>query len=341
MPPDPLAALAATQTDACGPPEVASWICTRVFRATGNEWLAKAADVAVAKPLQIAIVVVLAVVVSRIVRRAISRSVSGVASGRARLHGRREGPQVVEAAQVNARAVQRAETIGALLRSISSIVIWGIAGITILGELGINLGPLIAGAGIIGIALGFGAQSLVRDFLSGVFMLLEDQYGVGDIVDVGEANGVVEGVSLRTTRLRDVQGTVWYVPNGEIRRVGNKSQQWARALLDISVAYDTDIDRAAELIRGVAVDTWRDERWNRYILEEPEVWGVETLGADGIAIRLVVKTTPADQFDVSRELRARIKRAFDDAGIEIPFPQRTVWVRERASESADVGSRGR
>jgi moderate conductance mechanosensitive channel len=203
--------------------------------------------------------------------------------------------------------------------------------------LGVNLGPLIAGAGVVGIALGFGAQTVVRDFLSGMFMLVEDQYGVGDIVDLGEATGTVEGVTLRTTRLRDVNGTVWHIPNGEIKRVGNKSQDWARALLDVSVAYGADIAHAKEVIKGVADEVWQDEQLGPSVLEEPEVWGIEDLGADGIAIRLVVKTRPADQFRVMRALRERLKRALDDAGIEIPFPQRTVWVRPEG-ENGDAAA---
>jgi small conductance mechanosensitive channel len=208
-----------------------------------------------------------------------------------------------------------------------------------MAEIGLNLGPLIAGAGIVGIALGFGAQNLVRDFVSGVFMLAEDQYGVGDVIDAGPATGRVEGVSLRTTRIRDVDGTVWHMPNGEITRIGNKSQQWARAVLDVDVAYDTDIALAKEVIKTTADAMWRDEAGATTMLEEPEVWGVENLGADGIAIRLVVKTAPNEQLAVERELRGRVKEALDQAGIEIPFPQRTVWhrIEEGAAALVPVG----
>jgi moderate conductance mechanosensitive channel len=199
----------------------------------------------------------------------------------------------------------------------------------ILGEFGINLGPLIAGAGIIGIALGFGAQSLVKDFLSGIFLVVEDQFGVGDVVDVGEASGLVEGVSLRTTRLRDVEGTVWYVPNGEIRRVGNKSQQWSRALLDVLVAYETDLETAIGTIKEVADAVWHDEVFGPSVLEEPEVWGVEGFGPTGIAIRLVVKTRPADQWKILRELRQRLKSALDAAGVQFGF-EKAPWLTPAA-----------
>jgi small conductance mechanosensitive channel len=184
---------------------------------------------------------------------------------------------------------------------------------------------LLAGAGVVGVALGFGAQNLVRDFLSGIFMLIEDQYGVGDVIDAGPATGKVEGVSLRTTRIRDVEGNVWHIPNGVIQRVANKSQEWSRALLDIQVAYDADTGRAADVIKRVADETWRDPVWSAEMLEEPEVWGVESLDVNGVSIRLVAKTKPLSQWKVERELRARIKQALEAEGIEIPLPQAVVW----------------
>jgi small conductance mechanosensitive channel len=221
------------------------------------------------------------------------------------------------------------------LRSATTVVVWTIAGVMILGELGVALGPLIAGAGIAGVALGFGAQSLVKDFISGTFMLIEDQYGVGDIIDAGEASGTVEAVSLRTTRLRDVNGTVWHIPNGNILRIGNMSQQWARALLDVSLATDTDVDHAQDVIKRVADSVWNDSDWHGEILEEPEVWGVERLGPDAIVIRLVVKTKPAEQFTVMRELRRRLLEAFAAEGVELPDPGRVVWVEREAGTSQE------
>jgi small conductance mechanosensitive channel len=284
-----------------------------------------------ATPLKILFIVVLALLATRLARKAIKRFVRGFEQpdvqrtlGSIR---NRTPAALLATGPVNLRGAQRAETIGAVLSSITTAVVWTIAVFTILAEFDINLGPLIAGAGIAGVALGFGAQSLVKDFLSGMFMLVEDQFGVGDIIDVGDASGTVEGVSLRTTRLRDVEGTVWHFPNGEISRVGNKSQQWSRALIDFEVAYETDLAVAKDTIKGVADELWKDETWGLTILEEPEVWGVEAFGPDGVAIRLVVKTTPSSQWKVMRELRQRMKEAFDAAGIEIPFPQRTVWVR--------------
>jgi moderate conductance mechanosensitive channel len=305
------------EIDACGTDGSAA--CVAAYRWTHNEILAKSADWFVAKPLTILIVVVLALIASRLLTRAIRRFVHRV--------------EAAAAAETHARVVQRAETIGLVLRSLTRSIIAILAGSTILGELGVDLGPLIAGAGIAGVALGFGAQSLVKDFLSGMFMLVEDQFGVGDFIDVGEASGKVEAVSLRTTRLRSVDGTLWHVPNGEIHRVGNKSQEWSRALLDIEVSYATDLNKAQEIIKRVADEMWHDDPLRDSILAEPEVWGVESLGAHGVAIRLVVKTLPADQWKVMRALRQRIKDAFDAEGIEIPFPQQTIWVRgEQAAQ---------
>lgn len=308
-----LAALSAQEVEACG--DDGSAACVAVYRWTENELAAKAADWFVAKPLTIAIVILLSIITIRLMTRAIKRFVRGVEAAAG------------NSASSALRMRQRAETIGLVLRSVVRIVVAVIAGTTILGEIGIALGPLIAGAGIAGVALGFGAQSLVKDFLSGMFMLIEDQFGVGDVIDAGDAVGTVEAVSLRTTRLRSVDGTLWHVPNGTIARVGNKSQEWSRALIDVEVAYSTNLSHAQEIIKQVAVDMWRNDELGSSILEEPEVWGVESLGASGVIIRLVVKTLPSDQWKVMRALRLRIKDAFDAEGIEIPFPQQTIWVR--------------
>ncbi|MBW3621083.1 MAG: mechanosensitive ion channel family protein [Actinobacteria bacterium] len=283
--------------------------------------------------LQIALILLLAGVLLRLGRRFLARSVAemkdpgthsrlGSIRRRMRLGEQVDGPQTL-----NPRRIQRAEALGALGRSVLTAVVWTVALFMILGVFGFELGPLIAGAGIVGVALGFGSQSLVKDFLSGIFMLIEDQYGLGDIVDVGEATGTVEAVGLRTTRIRDVEGTLWHVPNGEIRRVGNMSQDWARTLLDIGVAYGTDVDEATQVILGTATDMAAEEDWAPLFLDEPVVWGVQNLGPDAVDIRLVIKTRPGDQWVVGRELRARLKKAFDAHGIEIPFPQRTIWVR--------------
>ena len=285
-------------------------------------------------PLKIVLIVIAAAILNRVARRAVKRSLTRLHSGAVRERmgamRRRTPAALLETGETSLRAEQRIDALSSVLRSVVTFVIWLVAALMCLGEVGIDLAPLLAGAGVLGVAIGFGSQSLVRDFLSGMFILIEDQFGVGDIVDLGEASGTVEAVSLRTTRLRAVDGTVWHMPNGEITRVGNMSQHWSRALLDIEVAYDTDLEHARGVIKRVADALWREDT---SVLDEPEMWGVEQLGASGIVLRLVVKTTPSAQWKVSRELRERIKAAFDEEGIEIPFPQQTVWHRpfERAS----------
>ena len=271
-----------------------------------------------AMPLATALAILAAAwVANRLVRRSIRRMVDHMTDDGA-LAALRAPTALARTGEIpSLRRVQRAETVGALLKSVASFGIWTLAGLMALGTVGLDLGPLIAGAGIVGVAVGFGSQNLVRDFISGIFMLMEDQYGVGDVVDAGPATGTVEGVGLRTTRLRDVSGTLWHIPNGEIRRVGNRSQGWARALVDVEVAYSTDLDDATRTIERVAHELSVDEHWAARLLEQPEVWGVEELGPDGIRVRLVAKTRPLEQWKVARELRARLKVAFDQAGIEV------------------------
>jgi small conductance mechanosensitive channel len=183
---------------------------------------------------------------------------------------------------------------------------------------GIPLGPLLASAGVGGVALGFGAQSLVKDFLSGIFMILEDQYGVGDIIDTGEAIGTVEEVSLRVTRLRDPSGVVWYVRNGEIIRIGNKSQGWSTAIVDIPVSYAENLEKVIPLIKSVVHQMDQAEEWKSMLLEEPQVVGVESMTGSAVTVRILAKTAAEQQYGVSREIRERVKAAFDEAGIQGP-----------------------
>ncbi|MFP3908214.1 MAG: mechanosensitive ion channel family protein [Acidimicrobiales bacterium] len=326
-------AVEADVVDACG--EEPSWVCRWVLESTDSSSLATTADFLLARPAKIAFILVAAWILNRLVRRAIRKFTERLSDPELRNLGTisRFTPAVLTpTTQVNLRAASRAETLSSVLRSLSTAVIWTFAVLMVLGQMDINLGPLIAGAGVAGVALGFGAQSLVKDFLSGIFMLIEDQYGVGDVIDVGEAIGVVEAVTLRTTRLRGLDGSAWHVPNGQIARVGNLSQEWSRALLDIEVSYSTNLTHAREVIARVADELHRELEWSNVILEPPEIWGVESLGSDGIAIRLVVATKPGEQWRLQREIRGRIKDAFDEEGIEIPFPQRTVWFGGGVSE---------
>ena len=326
--------------DACG--ESPGFICEWVWDVTDNEALAGIVDWLIERPLKVAVILVGALVVNRLVKRAIDRMVSRLVESRTREESEAEAESSTRLAQLGRRARgrlqkihdqaersrQRAVTLGTVLRGLAGVAVYAVALMVALGELGLNLGPLIAGAGIVGLAIGFGAQSLVSDFIAGIFIIIEDQYGVGDYVDVGAASGTVEKVGLRTTTLRDVNGTMWTIPNGEIRRVGNSSQLWARTVLDVDVAYDTDIDLAASVIKEVADEVWRENLESTTIIEEPEIWGVQSFGADAISIRLAVKTEPGEQWATGRLIRARLKKAFDANGIEIPFPQRTVWVNQ-------------
>ncbi len=299
-----LAQQAGGKVAACGPTADQSWLCSTVYEITGDRDAAELADT-LSSPIRIAFIVVLAVVAAWLARRVIRRV------------GRSVGlsPQIGPLG--GARRMQRVDTMTHVLCSVATVVIFVIALFVLLGELGLDVGPLVAGAGVVGVALGFGAQSIVRDFLSGLFMVSEDQFGVGDVIDVGGVVGTVEGFTLRVTRLRDVEGAVWHVPNGEIKRVGNQSQQWARAVLDIAVAYETDVPRATELIKEAADAMWHDPEWTPVMLTEPEVWGVEAFVPEGPVIRTVAKTKPHEQWNVARELRARIKQTFDDSGIQI------------------------
>jgi small-conductance mechanosensitive channel len=313
-------------------------LCNWVYERTDNQTAANVADRLIGLPLAImglvALGLVLRYVFHRLVDRLVARAEGGVLPTRAGLFSRRQRTTEVTHTQelrdlaAATRRVQRAKTMGDLLKSIITGVLVAIFGTMVLSQLGLDIAPIIASAGIIGIALGFGAQSLVKDFLSGVFMIFEDQYGVGDVVDVGAATGTVEAVSLRVTRLRDLDGTVWYVPNGEILRVGNKSQNWSRAVVDVGVGYDEDLARAKRVLGEVAHDLWEDEDYRSVIIEEPEVTGVEALTPDAITLRVLVKTAPMEQWAIARELRQRIKARFDHEGIEIPFPQRVVWHRD-------------
>ncbi|HVM19125.1 MAG TPA: mechanosensitive ion channel family protein [Egibacteraceae bacterium] len=312
-------------------------VCGWILRLTDNNFLASVGGALLHGAFRILLILIIAFFVHRLLKRAIKRFTRGLAAQTVQRFSKISGkvPLADTTPMDLSRATMRTETMGAVLNSIATFAVWAMAAMMILGVFNFNLGPLVAGAGIVGVALGFGAQNMVKDWLAGLFIILEDQYGIGDIIEMRDsmgspgAGGTVEGISLRTTRVRDVEGVVWHVPNGEIRTAGNKSQQWARSLIDVSVAYDTNVDHATNVIKMAADSVWRDEYFGSFILAEPQVWGLERFDADALAIRLVVKVQPAKQWEVNRELRARIKRAFDAEGIEIPFPQRTVWVRHQ------------
>ncbi len=318
-------------------------LCTLVEEVTHSETAADWVDLLVATPAAIAGLILVGFVVRWLLHRVIERITTQAAEGTVPgVLQRGKAQKVLDGSAPSLqRREQRARTMGSLLKSITTGIVFTVIGFMAISELGYDIAPLIASAGILGVALGFGAQSLVADFLSGVFMILEDQYGVGDVVDLGEAVGSVEAVGLRVTRLRDVNGTVWYVRNGEIMRVGNQSQNWSRTVLDIPVAYGEDLTRIRAVLKETAHDLYEDPEYADEILEEPEVWGVERWEADAVVVRVVLKTAPLKQWVVARELRERIKDRFDALHIEIPFAQRVVWMRNGDAMGDTTGDTAR
>jgi small conductance mechanosensitive channel len=301
--------------------------CERVYSWTGNERLAELADVVIGKPASLLGILLIGLVarwlLHRVVDRLVRRAEDGVLPDRlSKMSMGRGTTEDVDSAR--SRRMQRARSMGGLLKSVITGIVVAIVVTMMLAELNYDIGPIVASAGIVGIALGFGAQNLVKDFFAGTFMIFEDQLCVGDVVDLGHATGTVEAVSLRVTRLRDVNGTVWYVRNGEILRVGNQSQNWARAVIDVTVPYREDVARVRSVLSDVAEDLWHDEDFEGVIIEEPEIWGVEAVTADDVTIRVTLKTAPMEQWRVAREMRARIKARFDSQGIGTPDAQPVV-----------------
>lgn len=299
-------------------------LCARVYDLFGVDWLAANAEAFIATPARILLIVVVAALARLGMHRAIGRLTARTASGAVPPLLRRSRARAAVAGVPGEHGVerrsQRAEAIGSVLRSTASILVLGIAVVLVLGELGINLAPIVASAGVVGVALGFGAQNLVKDFIAGIGIILEDQYGVGDLVDLGEASGTVEAVGLRITRVRDSHGVVWYARNGEIQRVGNKSQGFAQVLVDMPVAHDTDLERCRVVMQEVADAMYAEPEWAGVLLAEPESLGAEQISAQGVAMRLQVRTTNSEQFRVGRELRMRLSERFAVEGIRTPLP---------------------
>ncbi|HXP58216.1 MAG TPA: mechanosensitive ion channel family protein [Streptosporangiaceae bacterium] len=239
---------------------------------------------------------------------------------------------------VSERRHQRSHALGSILRNAASVTIFTIAVTIGLGDLGVNLAPVLASAGVVGIAVGFGAQNLVRDFLAGIFMLMEDQYGVGDVINIGDATGTVEAVSLRTTRLRDINGVVWHIRNGALEKVGNESQGWARAVVDVPAPPELDLADTRKIMEQAAATMWHERRWRKLMLEKPEVWGVQAITDTQVTMRVAAKTLPLRQYEAGRELRERVVSAIDLALLDLevePQPGRT------AAQLAAVGEETR
>lgn len=312
-------------------------MCRTVFDLTGSAWLADSSNYLLLKPARILLIVLAALLARYLLHRTVRRLVRTTSTAqmpailrplRERLpRGERE-----TAAVFPERRRQRAEAIGSVLRSTISVVIFSTAGLTILAELDFDLAPLLASAGIAGLALGFGAQSLVKDLLAGLFMLVEDQYGVGDTVDLGEATGVVEAIGLRITTVRDAQGVVWYIRNGEIIRVGNKSQGCAVVAVDMPIGF-TSADKAVAVLHPAAQSLTEDEQFAADIVEPPEVLGVEQVTMDGAMVRTVIKSTADGQFRIQRELRRRLAAALDEAGITAQIATGRLYPNSVLSES--------
>ncbi len=298
-----------------------SW-CSRIYQLTDNDILARYADTVINAGLQILLIVVVAVVIRLLLHRMINRltrvTEDGATPGLLR-------PLIVpgSTAPLSPRRTARARAIGSVLRSATTAVVYGVGFTLVLGELGVNLGPILASAGIVGLAVGFGAQTLVKDLLSGMFMMVEDQYGVGDVVDLGEVSGTVEAVGLRVTTVRDVSGALWYVRNGEVLRVGNSSQGAAVAVVDLPIGHSADIAAATELAGRVAAElTAENGALADDVLEPPEVLGIQSITPESITLRVTATTRPGRHWAVQRALLAGIKDAFGQAGIPSPTPIR-------------------
>lgn len=261
--------------------------------------------------VRIAIIIGLAALLLALVRRGTARWIASV-EGLPSTHPKR----------------QRAVTLGTLLRSVAGYAVWGVAGIMVLSEVGLDIGALLATAGVAGLAIGFGAQTLVKDVISGVFLLFDDLLHVGDLVTIGGHTGTVEEIGVRLIKLRKFDGELVMIPAGEVRTFGNKSVDWARAVVPVGLSYNQDVDAIIPVIEEV-VNAWADENADILLEEAPQVQGLMDFGDSSVTARVSVRVVPGEQYAAERELRTRLKRVFDERGIDIPFPQRTMHIIER------------
>ena len=288
------------------------------------EWLAGFWTVALNVAIIITVAAVLHFVGSRLIKRSVKR---WIASGRSREDSLTDTPEAtveLQAMLMSQRREQRAHAVGQLLNSLMALLIWGTASLIVLTQLGVNIAPIMASAGVVGVALGFGAQTLVKDYLSGFFMIVEDQYGVGDLVDVGEVMGRVEEVALRVTRIRDPSGVVWYVRNGEILRVANQSQGWTMASAVIPVSYDADLAEIRTVVVEVGNDMYNDPETRQRMLGRPTFAGVEAVSGEAVFVKILAKARGGQQIPLTRELRERLKAAFDAHGVVVPMLTRPL-----------------
>ena len=279
------------------------------------------------RPVQVALIVVLAIVARLVLHFVIRRFVERVISGAKKKAGVDDTTAIAASPLAAMRVVQRSRALGGVLSSIVTTLVVIVAVVWIVSV----AAPQAAGAfslitAALGAGLGFGAQNIVKDVLNGLFMVAEDQLGVGDVIDTGFATGVVEQVGIRITQVRDVNGTLWYVRNGEILRVGNMSQGWARVIIDLAVPYESDVEGVQQKLLDAATSFAGETKWKRLILEKPELWGIESVSAEAIVIRLVVKTRSGVKDQVARALRARLKTAIDELGVQLP-PLNSIALR--------------
>lgn len=270
--------------------------------------------------IRIALIVIGLILVRWLLLVLIRRVVTGVTQGVKKREGAADTKALDASPLARARIVQRARTIGLVLSNLLTAGLTISALIAILSELDIAIGTLVAGAGILGAAIGFGAQSLVKDFLAGLFIVVEDQFGVGDFVDLGAATGIVESLGLRVTQVRDPEGTVWYVRNGEILRVGNQSQGWSRIILDLPLAYDSDLEKAKKVLEAAALKLTELPTLKSGLIGKAEIWGIQALAGEEIVFRMVQQVRPSKKDSLTRALRLEAKKALDKAGIRLSIP---------------------
>jgi moderate conductance mechanosensitive channel len=294
-------------------------LCELLYRLTGNELVAQFAGV-IGTVLRVLLILVIAFVLSRVLGRLIARFATRMDRRIAdRLARAEERGAIRTAEQYRTRRTKRLMAITGVLRGAAGVAIWSIAILVIVVEvLGIALQPILAGAGLLSVVVGFGAQQMIRDVLAGIAMLVEDHYGVGDWIQIDDRIGQVERVGLRSTAFRDIDGIVWHVLNGEVQKVGNLSQHYSRSTLDVPLALDADVPTAKAIIYKVATELAEDPVWADDIIGTPEIWGVQEFGPHGLAIRLVTPTKPFANWDINRQLRERLHHAFTQAGIRQP-----------------------
>lgn len=268
-------------------------------------------------PIRILCILIGAVLLHWVLRMLLKRSIDRIVTGVKKAQGVASTQELTAAPKVSARAVQRARTLGSLGRNAITVVIVAVAFTWIMGELGFNLTALLASAGVVAAGLAFGAQNIVKDILNGVFMAFEDQLGVGDWVTIGEISGTVEDVGIRITQVRAVDGTLWFIRNGEVLTLGNSSQGWGRALVDITIAADNDFAKAEEVALAATEQLLASDRFARKIAGAPEIWGLESVYGDRATLRLAVRTRPEAQWEVQRAVRAVVNKEFQANGITL------------------------